>query len=177
MPLFGEPAPDFSDPLGLLTACHRRILDHCALLERMRARLPQQGVDAEMQQAAQRVHRYFGTAAKHHHADEEEDLFPLLRRLQEVGGELAGVLAALETEHAVLEQHWHTLQPALARMKDGQAPGQWDYMVENFVAAYRRHVETEDRVVLPAARETLTPGQLADMGRAMATRRGVKVSG
>ena len=35
MSLLRPAAPDFSDPLGLLAACHERMLANCALLQRM----------------------------------------------------------------------------------------------------------------------------------------------
>jgi hemerythrin-like domain-containing protein len=171
--LFGEAAPDFTDPLGLLAACHRRILDHCALLERMRERLPLQGVDADMQAAAGRVHRYFAQAAPQHHADEEQDLFPLLR---EVAG-LGDTLAALERGHRELERCWQALAPALRRLEQGRPvgdwAGDWNDPLARFLTAYRDHVETEDHTILPAARRLLGAAQLAAMGRAMARRRGV----
>lgn len=170
--LFGEPAPDFSDPLGLLAACHQRILDHCALLERMRDRLPLQGADADMRGAAGRVHRYFSQAAALHHADEESDLFPLLRH----GAGLADTLAALTQEHAELDRRWQALAPALCALEQGRPPTDWDGPLNRFVTAYRDHVEEENRSVLPAAQACLSDGQLAGIGRAMARRRGVRVS-
>lgn len=173
MALFGEPAPDFSDPLGLLAACHQRMLNHCELLERMRERLPQQGVDADMREAAGRVHRYFSQAAAQHHADEEQDLFPLLHHVTD----LADTLAALTEEHGELDRCWQALAPSLSALEQGRPPGDWEGPLERFVALYRDHVEREDRAVLPAARAHLNAGQLARMGRAMAQRRGVRVSG
>jgi hemerythrin-like domain-containing protein len=170
--LFGEPAPDFSDPIGLLAACHRRILDHCDLLERMRERLPQQGVDADMQQAAGRVARYFSQAAAQHHADEEQDLFPLLHDVTD----LADTLAALAEEHGELDGCWQALAPSLSALEQGRPPGDWEGPLERFVTLYRSHVERENQTVLPAARAHLDAGQLAGMGRAMAQRRGLRVS-
>ena len=73
-----EQAPDFSDPLGLLKACHQRMLGFCDLLEKIIEHIKEHGVDADVNQSAQKVHRYFSSAAMFHHMDEEQDLFPLL---------------------------------------------------------------------------------------------------
>lgn len=172
MPLLHEPAPDFADPIGLLAACHQRILDHCDLLERMALWLPQHGVDEEVRAAARRVYRYFDQAARHHHADEEQDLFPLLRPMSDLGD----VLQILQAEHSALEARWRALEPDLQSLIEGRQVNNWGDAVKPFVEAYRRHVEVENERILPAARERLDAQQMEALGRAMATRRGVTPS-
>ena len=49
---FPESAPDFTDPLGLLRACHQRMLDHCERLLRLADHLQDHGADSDAQQAA-----------------------------------------------------------------------------------------------------------------------------
>lgn len=171
--LLGDATPDFSDPLGLLAACHQRILDNCALLERMPDWLAAHGPDDEMRRGAERAYRYFSEAAPQHHADEEKDLFPRLAR----SPDLAPVLAKLEREHATLDGHWLALEEHLLALCDGRHPGDWQPALQGFIAAYRAHVEQENRKVLPAARERLDAAELATVGRAMAARRGVRVPG
>jgi len=173
MPLLHDPAPDFSDPIGLLAACHQRILDHCDLLERMTDWLLQHGVDTEIQAAARRVHRYFDQAAPHHHADEEQDLFPLLLRMPD----LADVLRTLQAEHTALDAHWLALEPDLLGLVDGHPADDWAEMVRGFVDAYRHHIAVENERILPAARERLAAKQLQAIGQAMAARRGVAPNG
>jgi len=162
-------APDFSDPLGLLAACHQRIRGQCALLRRMLEWLPEHGPDAEMQAAARQVLRYFETAAPHHHADEEEDLFPLL----EGDAELAPVIAQLRREHGRLDEQWADLAPRLQRLSRGEVPHRLGPSVDAFAAAYGTHIDSEDAHILPAAQRLLGRAQLAALGRAMARRRGI----
>jgi hemerythrin-like domain-containing protein len=45
--------------------------------------------------------------------------------------------------------------------------------VREFSETQRRHVTWEDRVLLPLARQRLTPEDLAEIGRSMAARRGI----
>jgi hypothetical protein len=77
-PAFPALAAGTDEPLEMLSACHARIQSQCATLRRLVAHLLAHGVDAEARLAAASVMRYFDTSARHHHADEEEDLFPAL---------------------------------------------------------------------------------------------------
>ena len=98
-------AAGFDQPFELLRGCHARItrmdalllrlIDHVALKETQgRPKFPcsprgagrradpggaQEGTDAQAQQAADKVLRYFDVAAPLHHEDEELHVFPLLR--------------------------------------------------------------------------------------------------
>ena len=75
--LFDAPA-GFDDPLEMLLGCHRRIERQLETLKKLRVHVESRGVDAEASAAAQAVLTYFRKAAANHHADEEQDLFPLL---------------------------------------------------------------------------------------------------
>ena len=78
IPGFSAPSAGFEAPLEMLSACHFRIERQCATLRRLVPHLATHGADTEARTAAANVMRYFDTSAKHHHADEEEDLFPAL---------------------------------------------------------------------------------------------------
>lgn len=169
MTLLRPTAPDFSDPLGLLAACHDRMAANCALLQRMLEWLPAHGVDDEIRAGATKVLRYFNTAARHHHADEEQDLFPVL--VQSV--RLAPLIERLQAEHAALEAAWEVLAVQLQALLDGRDAPALAARVNAFVTAYGAHIATENTEVLPAARALLSAAQIAALGRAMAQRRGV----
>ena len=80
MTLLKAPAASFDEPLEMLAACHERIEAQLGTLERLAQHLPRHGCDADARSAAAAVVRYFDTAGMLHHQDEDEDLFPLLRR-------------------------------------------------------------------------------------------------
>ena len=63
--------PGFDDPIGLLRACHEKMLAHCDLLA---ALLDKDTLDDEAREAARNLVRYFSQSAPLHHRDEEEDL-------------------------------------------------------------------------------------------------------
>ena len=78
-PIFPAPTAGFEVPLEMLSACHRRIQDQCSILCGLVPYLVAHGADAQARAAAAGAVRYFATAATHHHADEDEDLFPAWR--------------------------------------------------------------------------------------------------
>ncbi len=165
--LLGESAPDFSDPIGLLQACHRRIADHCELLQRMCDHQDGHGADEELIAASNRVLRYFDIAAPLHHADEEQDLFPALAG----EADLRSLIARLRTEHAEQDAMWQSLRGDLTRITAGQSSASLRPRAEPFVRACLEHAALENRYILPRAREYLDAETLAVIGDAMAKRR------
>ena len=76
--LMAAPAAGFEEPFGMLAACHERMQRMLALLARLRTHVASHGPDAQAQQAARDVMRYFDQAAPQHHRDEELHVFPPL---------------------------------------------------------------------------------------------------
>jgi hemerythrin-like domain-containing protein len=155
------------DPLARLLAVHRRIEQELAALERFAGDVAQRGADALAQSQARALSAYFDAAAAQHHADEDEVLFPLLRARAAAAGrtEVAAAIDELEREHGVMEALWRRLRDALAdiaAVKGTRLPAE---EVERFAWLYRRHLEREDLLILPFAREVLSAGDLAGLRR------------
>jgi hemerythrin-like domain-containing protein len=179
---FRSPEGGFDAPLDLWLACHERVLRFCGLLERLRLHVGQHGADTEAQQSATSIRRYFNEAAPRHHADEEADLFPrLVRWLDE---RPAGVTAdgaartraaidALMAEHRANEVLWAGLDAALAQIAHGVAAPLDAGQVEAFGRTYRRHIDVEEGVVMPAMKRAFSAADWTAIGAAMARRRGV----
>ena len=167
--LNAEPVPDFSDPLGLLAACHRRMLDFCELLGRMPTHIAMYGIDGEVTDAAWRIMHYFDTAAVLHHLDEERDLFPLLAKQTT----LAPLIDRLQSQHRELECRWQTLASQLRQIPSGtfEAAAFRD-AAERYRDACREHIDREESQLLPAAQACLDSHELRALGHAMAVRRG-----
>lgn len=171
MELFPTNAPGFDDPVGVLRACHARIERNLATLLKLPAHLREAGCDAEAREALTRIVRYFTSAAQDHHADEECDLFPLLREL-EPG--LDAVLGALEAEHQELDAAWRALAPLLGRPEDlPREVAALTVAGEHFAAVYRRHIAREEAQVLAPAASLLSTVHRQRIGAAMAARRGL----
>jgi len=164
---FPSPAPDFSDPLGLLQACHLRIRQHCELLMRLAQQVSKGPIDRDTRAAAAAVYRYFSEAAPHHHADEERDLFPMLR----IDPELAPLLDSLAAEHQAQAQAWELLGPALADLEGMLDPLAFEQAAKAFALSHLLHLETEDRMLLPRAEVLLDADQIEALGAAMERRR------
>lgn len=167
--LNGTPAPSFDDPLALLRACHERILGQCLTLERLQQHLPRHGCDADAQQAARAILRYFDTAGQHHHKDEEQDLFPAM--LASGDAEAAQLIEKLLAEHHGMEAAWQALRPQLADVAAGKSATLDAQVAQRFTDAYRIHIAQENPYLLPLAARLLSSAQLANIGRSMAQRR------
>jgi hemerythrin-like domain-containing protein len=173
LPGFPAPAPSFDEPLDMLEACHGRIEAQLATLERLVTHLCAHGCDDSAREAARAVMRYFDTAAEHHHRDEEEDLFPALRR--HALGAREDVMASLddlEREHAGMSQAYGALREQLRAIAEDGAARLDIEQVGRFAWRYRSHIAHEEEVVLPYARQALRAAEQAEMGARMAARRG-----
>ena len=167
-----KPAPSFDEPIEMLRACHERIAAQCATLEKLAAHLPLHGPDTQAQQAARNIMRYFDVAGPHHHADEEQDLFPMLieisqRQCSPVGGRIASLL----DEHRSLEAAWVQLRAVLANVADGKTRPVERRWVADFVGAYRAHIALEESQIFPFAEACLDRQQLTRLSAAMVARR------
>jgi hemerythrin-like domain-containing protein len=169
-----QPGPSFDEPLEMLAACHERIEAQLRTLERLGPHLEKHGCDAEAKAAAQAVLRYFDSAGRLHHQDEDQDLFPLLRGRAAVAGrpEVAAAIEELEREHETMETQWTRLRARLEAIAAGEARLDAED-VARFAWLYRRHMDQEATAVWPFARETLDAGNLAMLGSRMAARRNV----
>lgn len=113
-----------------------------------------------------------------HLDDEELSLFPLLQKRCLPADNIAEILDQLIKEHEVD-------RPLVARVIDFLNAALADDEIVDFspyrestaamTEAHRRHLSWENSVVLPLAKRRLEPADLADLGTAMAQRRGIKI--
>ena len=175
IPGHASPAAGLEVPLEMIAACHQRVERQCATLRRLVAHLARHGADEEARTAAAGVIRYFDTAARDHHADEEADLFPAL--IEALAGSdpvcVRALVSGLTDEHRALERRWAVLRAELARVGDGDARALQAPAVDAFVDAYARHIAREDDELLPMAVRLLADAELDRIGRAMRARRGL----
>lgn len=165
---------DFTQPLGLMKDCHRRIERFLGAL----GRLAEAGgvLGPEERNALEASLRYFREAAPHHTADEEDSLFP---RMRAVGGpEAEEALRRLEEDH-VRAGLLHAETDALFQrwLTEGALPPEEFAVLRERMAGlealYARHIAVEDAEIFPLAAQLLAPGELSEVGREMARRRGV----
>ena len=170
--LLSEPgAPGYDDPLGMLSACHRRIERQLATLARLQRHLPEHGSDADARAAARGILRYFDTAAVNHHADEELSVFP--RLVKEAPADAAPLVADLAADHQRIAGQWRHLRPLLAAIAAGTRANLAPRDVHELRRAYDAHIAREEFELIPLAEATLSRATLAAIGLEMARRRGV----
>ena len=175
IPGFAAPTVGTEAPLEMLSACHGRIETQCATLRRLVPYLLAHGVDEEARTAATRVMHYFDTAAMHHHAEEEDDLFPAL--IESMAGSdaicLREMIDGLKADHRALEASWRHLRDLLEGLAAGECVPLVADDVEALAVRYARHIEREEKELLPMAARLLSDDDLARIGRTMRERRGI----
>lgn len=181
LPGFSAPSASLEAPLEMLSACHGRVEHQCDTLLRLVSHLAQHGADARAREAINAITRYFEVAAVHHHADEEQDLFPAM--LEAMAGSDAVCIReltnALKDDHARLGHQWANLMQALQRQLQSDLPAVNETnlakLAEQFVQDYRMHIEREENELLPMAQRLLDDQYLDRIGQSMRKRRGVEL--
>lgn len=176
--LLGAAAPSFDEPVEMLDACHGRIQAQLTTLRRLAEWLPAHGADAQAQAAATAILRYFSVAAPHHHADEEEDLFPAL--LGEVAAgphaaerpQVEALIARILGEHRHMDAVRDAMMAVLTHIAAGETVPLPTAAVEHFAGLYEAHIVMETAELLPLARRLLPAAVAEQIGRRMAARRG-----
>jgi hemerythrin-like domain-containing protein len=177
-----KPESSFSDPVGLLGDCHRRIEGFLSLLIKI-AQAHGGELNPEQREALEKALRYFREAAPNHTRDEEESLFP--RMCASNNMKVRAALAALddlEADHDKAEKA-HAEVETLARrwlsegrlsIRDAERLSQ---LLDDLKKTYDRHIAVEDSDIFPLAGRVLQKSDLAAVGREMAARRGVRPDG
>ncbi len=170
---------DFSNPLGLLSDCHRRIERFLDVLVRVCGRAKGRSLEPEEKLALQKALAYFHDSAPKHTADEEESLFPRLRSSPEAGSSLDHLLE-LEHEHQLAARDHEIVERLFVRwLDDGTIAAEQALELERALSQlsemYRHHIAMEDQELFPLAARLLRPEVLSAVGREMANRRNVKL--
>jgi hemerythrin-like domain-containing protein len=173
---------DFTDPIGMLGDCHRRIERFLNVLVVIAAQEKGGRLTEQHRTALATSLRYFREAAPKHIADEEESLFPRLRRLRHAGSHaILTRIEALEQDHECagkvhdevdrLGQLWL----ARGRLSPKEA-AQLSTLLDQLAKLYRNHIAIEDTEVFPFAASVLPPSDRESVGVEMASRRGASAA-
>jgi hemerythrin-like domain-containing protein len=172
----GAKAHSFSDPTGFLSDCHRRIEMFLGSLQRVAAVIDRP-LAAEERAALESALRYFRESAPKHTADEEQSLFPRLRKIHEPEIEAAlATLDALEGDHRKAEALHAEVDALGIQCLDQQClraknADQFRQAISDLASIYRKHIQIEDEVVFPAAKRRLSSPQQSAIANEMASRR------
>ena len=166
-----SPDPDtFEDPIAFIRDDHARQLRMCNLLDAFTEKLELEPV----MPLASALLEYLTGDLPLHTQDEEQDLRPVLEERCEPDDGLDDVLKQLTKEHELNRDLVSFMIEDLEALADGRTlsnPVRLIMNVKEFSETQRQHVTWEERVLLPLARQRLTPEDLAAIGRNMAKRR------
>lgn len=112
-----------------------------------------------------------------HYADEDADLYPLVRQRSLTEDNLGAVLARLSDDHRLSRSTAVEIAEALCEhpiRNSVSVDGSLRTLVQAFAVHERHHLALENSVVLTIAAIRLTKKDLREMSRRMKVRRGVK---
>lgn len=167
-----EPLPRelLRKPLDYIRADHLRQRVLCVLCEQL-------ADDAHLRVAvAEEVLAYLKTDMVVHVIDEEQDLFPLIRRRALDDDDIEEALGQLSGEHAAEEDLAELITKGLEEALSNPASGLSDDLRQNlkdFAHNERQHLTLENATVMPIAKLRLTERDLVDLAGRMAARRGI----
>lgn len=173
------PAADFSHPLGMLNDCHRRIERFLGALVKVVEQANGGTMNAMQKRDWLNALEYFRKAAPRHTADEEDSLFPRLRRISDSKIEAAlRDVAQLETEHRRAEPLHALVDEIGQRWIDQESLSKDDTRqlrdaLAELTRLYDGHIVLEEQAVFPLAAALLPQAEKAKMGVEMAERRGL----
>jgi hypothetical protein len=160
-------------PLEFILADHLRQRNLCALLERLageRRFNPALGAS---------VADYMADELPIHMLDEDEDLFPLLRRRALPGDDVERVLGLLSREHSDADRQ---LEGIVNGLREAISAGRTELdtslamTLRTFAHRKRRHLAVENAIIMPLAEARLTPKDSEGLARRMAVRRRIRLS-
>jgi hemerythrin-like domain-containing protein len=172
---FGRSEPGLlKRPLDFIQAEHLRHRQLCRAVEELADPKP---FDAML---AHDIIAFLETEMTLHVIDEEEDLFPILRRRLKPGDEAERIIGLLSGEHAADEILSAEIVSGLRRTienEDRSIPEVLRNALLAFADRQRRHLTVENAIVLPLARTRLTRRDLDRVGARMAARRNIDFAG
>lgn len=157
------------NPLEFLLEDHMREREVCRILDRMAAREP------IGQESVSQAVTFLKEELPFHLADEEEDLFPAMRRRCQPEDEIEKAIKRLTVDHRRASAGTPDVI-AIAEM-DMQTLRDLTYedcsLLKDYASHARRHLILENAVMLPLARRRLGKAELGEIRAGMLKRRGL----
>jgi hemerythrin-like domain-containing protein len=173
-----EHESDFSEPLGMLSDCHKRIQFFLKDLVRL-AENAQDPLDDMRRTALERALRYFRESGPRHTADEEESLFPRLRAMKDARlNQALEKIELLEADHERANVAHGAVDEIGIRWLGERVLSKGDAtrlrsLMRELKELYAHHLDVEDKELFPVAASLLSEEVQVEVGREMAARRGI----
>ena len=168
-----KPDSGFDDPIGMLKDCHRRIESFLGILCVVADRAEDRSLTGEERDAVQAALQYFRTGGKRHTADEEESLFPRLRKSD---AKAFAEIDRLEDDH----REANDLHSSIERLYSvwiesaGLGPAETQQLLSETALLkqlYSDHIQVEESTVFARASQVLDRNAIAAIGTEFRFRR------
>lgn len=170
---------DFSEPIGMLVDCHKRILYFLKTLVTLADIGRERPLSPDQRISLENALRYFRESAPNHAADEEGSLFPRLRRSDAPQvREIFSKLDSLEVDHRQADDQHQQVETIgrqwlLSGLLDSEEGARLTALLEALSRLYRLHIALEEAEIFPIAKAVLPESAKRTVGQEMAQRRGV----
>ena len=170
--------PNFDEPIDALEICHENIVKRMETIATMAERIGTGGAGAFREQLDiwMEIFSFIRHSIANHSRDEEENLFPILRRT------IGEKIDALEADHEWAEETEGFLQSEFEALRTMDGGDEMERRLEEFAARamalsrfYRDHIAKENAEIFPEARKVLSTGEIAELGAAMRRRRRITI--
>jgi hemerythrin-like domain-containing protein len=174
-----KPLASFSEPVEMMTDCHRRIEHFLDVLQKVERQSGQGRLSDEGRRALESSLNYFANFAPRHTADEEQSLFPRMRRSDDPA--VRAVMAdldGLEHDHRRCEQCHAIVDQMVRQWLDFGRLDEAQRMrlraaLDELARVYAHHIRLEEERVFAVASHVLNSEQLREIGEEMQQRRGL----
>jgi len=168
-----RPDSGFDDPIGMLKDCHRRIESFLGILCIVVDRAQGRSLSNEEHDAIKAALQYFRTGGQRHTADEEESLFPRLRKSKANSFE---EINRLEDDHHEASDLHETVEGLYSIWIESgllglEATQQLLSQTARLKQLYSGHIQVEETIVFVRAAQVLDSQAIAAIGTEFRFRR------
>ena len=165
-----DPLPEnlLRQPIDFLLADHHRQTKICGYLDRLR-----DDPESERSESSLKAVLEYLTIDLPRHVADEEDLFASLAANCTPSDEAERLIDRLKAEHASNKVLLAAAEADLSNMATRKPSDAQGMAVSDFADAKRRHIQLENKLLLPLARARLGAKDLRAIGQSMASRRGI----
>jgi len=168
-----KPDSGFDDPIGMLKDCHRRIERFLGILCVVVDRAQGRRLTDEERGAVQAALQYFRTGGQRHTADEEESLFP---RLRKSAAESFEELDGLEDDHREANDLHGSIEQLYSTWIESGGLGSQETLqllsqTARLQQLYSDHIQVEESSIFARAIEVLDSQTIAAIGTEFRFRR------
>jgi hemerythrin-like domain-containing protein len=168
-----KPDSGFDDPIGMLKDCHRRIESFLGILCVVVDRAQGRNLTDEERDAIKAALEYFRTGGQRHTADEEESLFPRLRKSNAKSFEEIDRLE--DDHHEANDLHGSVERLYSAWIESGglglEESQQLRSQTARLKQLYSDHIQVEETIVFARAIQVLDSHAIAAIGTEFRFRR------